>query len=98
MGDFFFFQSSVVAIPSIYLATWLLLIPIWPRDYCHWRGLYVGLLTLGLGFELLAFFLPMWSFHIEMKKEKDRLLKDADELGGDVAALEAELASPGHNE
>lgn len=98
VGDFFFFQSSVVAIPSIYLATWLLLIPIWPRNYSYWRDVYVPLLALGLGFELLAFFLPMWFFHTEMKKEKDRLLKNADELGGEVAALEAELAKPAHDD
>jgi hypothetical protein len=98
VGDFFFFQSTVVAIPSIYLATWWLIIPIWPRDYSYWRNTYIGLLALGLAFELLAFFLPMWSFHFEMKQEKDRLLQDADELGGEVAAVEAELARPSHNE
>ena len=56
IGDLFFFQSTVAAIPAIFLAVWLVLIPIWPRDYSGWHALYVPLLALSLVFEMLAFF------------------------------------------
>jgi hypothetical protein len=98
LGDFFFFQSMVTAIVALYLAIWWLLIPIWPRDYSSWRGPYVGLLAVSVVVEVLAFFAPMWFFHVAMRKEKEQLLQTADELSEQVAALEVELARPSQSQ
>ena len=43
VGDFFFFQAMVVAVPAVYLTLWWFLIPYWPR-YEGWRQPYLGLL------------------------------------------------------
>jgi hypothetical protein len=94
VGDLFFFQSTVAAIPAVYLAVWLFLIPVWPRDYSGWRPPYIPLLALSVVFEMLAFFLPMWFFHRVMRKEKELLLETADALSERVAALEGDLAQP----
>ena len=99
VGDFYFFQAMVAAIPSIYLAVWWFMIPlvtsVWPR-YASWRSPYIGLLALSIAFEVLAFLVPMWSFHLEMQHEKLNLLKKADELSANIGALEAQLAEPAH--
>jgi hypothetical protein len=88
----------VTAIVALYLAIWWLLIPIWPRDYSSWRGPYVGLLAVSVVVEVLAFFAPMWFFHVAMRKEKEQLLQTADELSEQVAALEVELARPSQSQ
>jgi hypothetical protein len=97
VGDLFFFQSMVAAIPAIFLAAWWLLIPVWPRDYSFWRAPYVGLLAASIVVEMLAFFVPMWFFHVAMRTEKERLLQTADKLSEQVAALQVELAQPTHD-
>jgi hypothetical protein len=93
VGDLFFLQSIIVAIPAIYLAVWSVLIPYWPRtSYLDWKEPYIALLALSIVFEVLAFVLPMWSFHIQMVQLKRGLLYEADRLSVGIASLERELA------
>ena len=87
IGDFYFFQAMVVAIPCVYLAVWWFLIPLLPY-YQHWRSTYLGLLAVALLFEILSFFLPMWVFHLIMQQQKVKSLADADELSKKIIELE----------
>lgn len=80
VGDFFFFQAMVVAIPAVYLAVWWFMIPVWPRDYSYWRDPYLGLLAIAITIEVLAFLVPLWSFHRSMKMRKQKLITEADKL------------------
>lgn len=91
IGDYYFVQASIAAIPAAFLAGWWLLIPVVPRDYTRWRDPYVGLLVLAVGFELLCFFLPIWYFHREMERQKDEYLREADKLASQVVLLEPAL-------
>lgn len=91
VGDLYFFQAMLIAIPALYLAIWWFLIPVVGR-YSYWREPYLGLLAVVLIFELLAFLVPMWSFHQEMQDQKIKLLKEADELSEQVVAVQSELA------
>jgi hypothetical protein len=95
IGDFYFFQAMLVAIPALYLAVWWLIIPLLPGDggmYIHWRDSYLGLLAIALTFEILSFFVPLWSFHREMQVQKVRWQEEADELSRQVARVQADLA------
>lgn len=87
IGDFYFFQAMVVAIPCVYIAVWWFLIPLLPH-YQHWRNPYLGLLAVGLIFEILSFLLPMWVFHVIMQQEKVKSLGEADQLSKKIAELE----------
>ena len=87
IGDFYFFQAMVVAIPCLYLAVWWFLIPLLPY-YGHWRTPYLGLLAVALLFEILSFLLPMWVFHLIMQKQKVKSLVEADELSKKITELE----------
>jgi hypothetical protein len=87
IGDFYFFQAMVVAIPCLYLAIWWFIIPLF-RWYSTWRNPYLGLLAIGLIFEILSFFVPMWIFHLIMQEQKIKSLADADELSKKIVELE----------
>lgn len=92
VGDFYFFQAMIVAIPAMFLAAWWLAIPILNR-YQRWRGTYLVLLGVCVLVEVLAFFSPMIAFHKRMKTRKAELLLDADALSQEVAELQARLVS-----
>lgn len=93
IGDLYFFQAMLVAIPATYLALWWLIIPLWSPRYDHWREVYVGLLAIVMVVEFLAFLLPIWSFHLEMQRQKNVLLADADGLSHNIVELQAKLVN-----
>ena len=103
IGDFSFFQAMVVAIPALFLAVWWLIIPIWPDPsfgprYLEWRQPYLWLLALAITVEILAFVVPMWSFHVLMRQEQGRLFKKADALSESIAGIKARLAGSNTNQ
>lgn len=92
IGDLFFFQAVLIAIPAIYLAAWWFIFPHINRSgYAAWREPYAVLFSIVLAIEILAFLLPIWSFHTEMKKQKSQYLVEADILSQNIVRLQAEL-------
>ena len=97
IGDFYFRQAMVAAVPAVFLALWWLIIPAWPEPsirarYLQWMHPYLGLLTLAIVIEALAFVAPMRWFHVEMKRQKEQLLSDADNLSESIARIRIQLA------
>jgi len=94
VGNFYFHQAMVVAIPAIFLATWLLLIPLpyFHPFYHHWQRAYAGLLALAIVSEMLAFLIPLKSFHLEMERHKRILSQEADKLAPEIAEIQRRLA------
>jgi hypothetical protein len=90
IGDFYFFQAMVVAIPCLYLAIWWFIIPFF-GGYSGWRNPYLALLAIGLLFEILSFLLPMWIFHLLMQEQKIKSLAYADELSKKIVELENKI-------
>jgi hypothetical protein len=70
---------------------WWFLIPVFGQ-YEQWREPYLGLLAVVLTIEVLAFLIPLWSFHQEMQDQKAKLLDEADKLSRAVDAVLVELA------
>lgn len=91
LGDFYGFQALVAAVPAIFLALWWVIIPIFPRDYSHWRQPYAGLLAMAIGFEVLVLVVPLVLFHQEMEQQKQHLLIESDRLSRDIVALRSQL-------
>lgn len=92
IGDFYFRQAMIAALPALYLGVWLLLLPLRPFEmYRVWRTPYALLLALAIAFEMLAFFWPLWSFHQEMAKQKQVLLPEADRLSSEIANIQHRL-------
>ncbi|UCH60155.1 MAG: hypothetical protein JSV61_01410 [Anaerolineales bacterium] len=90
IGDLYFYQAMLVAIPALFLAAWWIIIPLIGR-YTNWRDPYLVLMVAALFFEILAFFLPMWTFHKEMQAQKKQLLQEADTISQRAAAIQAEI-------
>jgi hypothetical protein len=94
IGDFYFYQAMVTALPALFIGVWLLLFPVWTyRDYSYWREPYLGLLLFAVAFEALAFIVPVWTFHRIMVVQKEALLQQADTLSVEIARIESDLAS-----
>jgi hypothetical protein len=93
VGDFYFRQAMIVALPAVFLALWLLLLPLprFQKMYGDWRTPYASLLALAIACEMLAFFWPLWSFHREMAKQKHVLLREADRLSSEIADIQHRL-------
>jgi hypothetical protein len=87
IGDYYFFQAMIVAIPCVYIAVWWFIIP-WLPWYSLWRNPYLGLLAVALIFEILSFLVPMWIFHLIMQEQKIKALGEADELSKKIVELE----------
>ena len=94
VGDYYFFQAMVAAIPALFLGVWWFLIPVWPRDYGPWREVYAGLLLVAIPLELLAFLVPLWSFHQLMGQKKAELLAEADQLCREMSETTTALLKP----
>lgn len=97
IGDFCLRQALIVALPAAYLAAWSFLIPAWPdayrkARYLRWMHPYLGLLSIALIFEVIAFVFPMWWFHREMQRQKERLLEEADYLSERIGNIPKQLA------
>jgi hypothetical protein len=84
IGDFYFFQAMIAAVPAIFLAVWWFLIPLKGARYAYWRDPYLGLLVPAITLEVLAFVVPIWHFHKEMVKAKLGLLREADQLSAAI--------------
>lgn len=94
IGDFFFYQAMIVAIPAVFLAAWLFLfsLPQFQEPYSPWQKPVMGLLALVVFFEILAFILPLLQFHRVMVRQKSDLLRDADKLSIKIAEIERRLS------
>jgi hypothetical protein len=93
IGEFYFYQAMVVAIPAVFLAMWLFLftLPHFQARYYHWQKPYAGLLALAIMFEVLAFVLPLLWFHRAMVRQKTDLLREADQLSPKIAEIQRKL-------
>jgi len=94
VGDFYFFQAMVVAIPGAFIAVWWVLIALgWNHHrYDRWKSSYPGLLAVAMVIEILAFVVPLWAFHEEMVRQKETALKEADHTALEIAEIQAKLA------
>ncbi len=91
VGRLYFFQSALVAVPGAFLAAWWFLIPLFGKRYEHWRDVYAGLLVFVILCEALAFFRPMWTFHLVMSDKKAELLIEADRISDRAASIQKQL-------
>lgn len=90
IGDLYFFQAMLLAVPAVFLGAWWFVIPFFD-GYADWRNVYAGLLVPVLCCEALAFLLPMRSFHRIMQKAKGRLLDEADRISHEVLEMQKKL-------
>ena len=94
VGEFYYFQAKIAALPAIYLIVWLLIIPAWSDNrYDEWRGPFLGFLALVLAIEVLSFVVPTWAFHREMADQKAAQEAEADRLSAEIVSVQRRLAT-----
>jgi MFS family permease len=89
IGALFFFSASVLAVPGAFLACWWVLIPLFP-EYSVWRAPYAVMLLIVVAAQVLAFLLPMQSFHRLMLRRRAELFAEADALSDRAVQASAE--------
>lgn len=93
VGDFFFYESIIIAIPAIFLAAWYLVI--WlvlaKSPYSGWLPALPVFLAAAIVLEVLAFFLPMRPIHTFMRGQKTSLLTEADKLSLKIDSFQKRL-------
>jgi hypothetical protein len=94
VGNLYFWQAMLLAIPALFLAGWWVLIgvvPYFTKLYAQWRAPYLIMFALVVITEVLAFVGPLWSFHQAMQVQKTTLLEEADTLGQGIVSIQKEL-------
>ncbi|GAA1674179.1 hypothetical protein GCM10009765_24410 [Fodinicola feengrottensis] len=92
IGNLYFFQAGILALPASFLAIWWLIIPALGK-YAVWRGPYAAFLALVLLLEVLAFVVPLLAFHRLMVREKAELMVQADRHSQEAASVRRQLLS-----
>ncbi|MGI9472662.1 MAG: hypothetical protein ACR2NZ_14065, partial [Rubripirellula sp.] len=88
IGDFYFLQAIIAALPVAFFAFWVVMMPIWrpeSADFSRYKEAYIVFLFVALGFELTAFVSPMLFFHQQMNQQKRQLLPLADQLNAELS-------------
>lgn len=101
IGDFYFFQAMVTALPVLFFAFWILITPVWStiapeaslEFATHWKNTYLVFLFISLGIEVVAFILPLWFFHREMSHQKHDMQSRVDELSATLSKLQRDITT-----
>jgi uncharacterized ion transporter superfamily protein YfcC len=92
VGELYFFQAILVAIPALYFAvTSLLIVALALDSYSYFLTPYLYLFLLMIVIEVLAFIVPMWSFHKDMEDQKLLWMHDTDTLARQIVTEQAAL-------
>jgi hypothetical protein len=85
IGSLYAFQAMIIAIPAMFIGAWWFLIPLFPQ-YGAWRSAYAVMFAVTIVGELLVFLLPMRSFHVLMRAERERMQREGDALSAQYIA------------
>ena len=96
IGDYYFYQATITALPVLFFAFWVLAMPnwtkIWPgsdSDFeAQWKNTYLIFFLVTIGIELLTFALPLWFFHQQMSAQKKQMQSRVDELSARLYRLQ----------
>jgi hypothetical protein len=94
VGSFYFSQAAILGLAALFLVVWWALIGLSPELAKHngaWRTPYLVFFFVVILAEMLAFALPLWSFHVELEAQRRNLLLLADKLSQRIAALQTQL-------
>ena len=77
VGAFYFSQAALLGLAALFLIVWWVLIGLSPDLARHngaWRTPYLVFFFVVILAEMLAFALPLWSFHLELQAQRRDLL------------------------
>jgi hypothetical protein len=90
LGDLCLWNALLVTVPAIFLGFWVVLAPKF-----GYGDTYVGLHTTLLGVLIVlatvTFLAPLWSAHLAMRRDAERLRQEVDEVGQTIDRLSRDL-------
>jgi hypothetical protein len=93
LGDLYLFQALLLAIAALYYGVWSYLIAVQNAyAYTNFRNLqtpYFVFFLIILAAEVLAFLVPVWSFHTDMRRQKVALASETDALSDRILTVQA---------
>ena len=92
LGDLYFLQALVLAVAALFFGVWSYLIAAkitdaYKRDYFLQTPYFVFCLII-LAAEVLAFLIPVWSFHQDMRRQKLALASETDALSDRLLTMQ----------
>jgi hypothetical protein len=91
LGDLCLLNASLLSVPAVYLAVWVVAAPRMPKYADLYLGLQAGLLGFIMVLAALAFLAPLWSIHGEMLRDAARLRPEVDQVGQQIDRLSRRL-------
>jgi hypothetical protein len=93
LGDHYLFQALMLMIPALYYGVWSYLIAAnidhsYDRYHSFQTAFFIFFLVI-LAIEVLAFILPVWSFHDDMRRQKLALTSETDALSDRILTVQA---------
>lgn len=96
IGDFYFYQATVTALPVVFFTFWVLIMPVWSNFWpntesefaSQWKNTYLIFFFIALGIEVLSFLVPLWFFHQQMVGQKSKMQRRADNLSASLLRLQ----------
>lgn len=95
LGELYLFQALALAIAALYYAVWVVLIRLNVGQFHDAYGTvfrpYLVFCLLLLGAEIIAFVAPVWSFHLEMRRQRMALASETDQLSDRIVTLQGRI-------
>lgn len=90
IAQFYFYQATLLFIPILYLGLGWLIMPDSPYD--DWRPMFGFLFIIAVMVQIAAFFVPLWGFHHDIKRQKAQLAEEAEQIGQNLITLKSQLS------
>jgi hypothetical protein len=90
VGDLCLWNGLLLSVPAIFLGFWLPLAGEFGYG-TRYTGLHTILLGVLIGLAVVMFVAPMWSIHIAMRRDAERIRKEIDEVGRRIDQISRDL-------
>lgn len=90
IGDLCLWNALLLTVPAVFLGFWLPLAPEFGYGNTY-EGLHTAMLGLLVGLAIVMFVAPLWSIHLSMRRDAERIREEIDQLGHRIDKLSREL-------
>jgi hypothetical protein len=90
IGNLCLWNALLVSVPAVFLGAWVVLAPKFGYGTTY-LGLHTAFLGVLIVLATLTFIAPLWSIHLRMSADADRLREEVDEVGRTIDRLSKQL-------
>jgi hypothetical protein len=90
VGDLCLWNALLLSVPAVFLGFWLPLAPEFGYGTTY-TGLHATLLAVLVGLAVVTFVAPLWTIHLAMRRDAERIRAEVDEIGRTIDRLSRHL-------